>query len=80
MKREPWLAAIPGVLIALRFVLAPLIWLSVWLDSSRVWFLAGYAAAFFSDIFDGVIARRLHNDTPQMRVQTDTWIPGSWHG
>ncbi|MEM9540005.1 MAG: CDP-alcohol phosphatidyltransferase family protein [Cyanobacteria bacterium P01_E01_bin.42] len=40
--------------------------------SASHWFLIGFAIAFLSDIFDGIIARRLKISTPQLR-QADSW-------
>ena len=65
-------SALPSFLVGLRFAIAPLL---VWdaLDySTNAWFLAGYIIAVLSDIFDGIIARRLGVSTVQLR-QADSW-------
>jgi phosphatidylglycerophosphate synthase len=63
---------IPGILVALRAAIAPfLLWDAI--DGTiSVWFIIGYLVGFFSDIFDGVIARRLGVSTVQLR-QADSW-------
>ena len=66
------LSALPSFLVGLRFAIAPLL---VWdaLDhSTTAWFIAGYIIAVLSDIFDGIIARRLGVSTVQLR-QADSW-------
>ncbi|HEY9654504.1 MAG TPA: CDP-alcohol phosphatidyltransferase family protein [Crinalium sp.] len=66
------LSALPSFLVGLRFAIAPLL---VWdaLDRSiTAWFIAGYIIAVLSDIFDGIIARRLGVSTVQLR-QADSW-------
>lgn len=64
--------SLPLALVVMRLLIAPcLIWDA--LDRSlTVWFLIGFIAAFFSDIFDGMIARRLGVSTMQLR-QADSW-------
>lgn len=63
---------IPGILIFLRAAIAPfLLWDAI--DGTiSVWFIIGYLVGFFSDIFDGVIARRIGVSTAQLR-QADSW-------
>ena len=58
---------IPGILVALRAAIAPfLLWDAI--DGTiSVWFIIGYLVGFFSDIFDGVIARRIGVSTAQLR-------------
>ncbi|MBD2462826.1 CDP-alcohol phosphatidyltransferase family protein [Oscillatoria sp. FACHB-1407] len=63
---------IPAGLVMLRFAIAPLL---LWDASDRQvtgWFIAGYVIAVLSDIFDGIIARRLKVSTAQLR-QADGW-------
>lgn len=65
-------AYIPAALIALRIALGPLL---VWdaLDGTvSPWFIPGFLLAFFSDVFDGIIARRLGVSSPQLR-EADSW-------
>ena len=57
---------VPATLIAMRFLLGPVV-LWVALDCKAQhgmlyacpWFIVGFTAAFISDVFDGIIARRL---------------------
>ncbi|MEO1622786.1 MAG: CDP-alcohol phosphatidyltransferase family protein [Cyanobacteria bacterium J06632_3] len=66
------LKSIPKLLIALRFLIAAgLFWAAAHHYSGRL-FIVGYCIAITSDIFDGIIARRLGISTPQLR-QTDSW-------
>lgn len=64
--------SLPLALVVMRLLIAPcLIWDA--LDRNlTIWFLIGFIAAFFSDIFDGMIARRLGVSTMQLR-QADSW-------
>ncbi len=66
------MANIPSLLVALRFAIAPLLLLDARDGSTSFWFIVGYVTAVFSDIFDGIIARRLGVSTPQLR-QADSW-------
>lgn len=58
---------IPLALTALRALLAPVILLLALLHASGPAFGACLIAAFLSDIFDGIIARRLNVATPTLR-------------
>jgi CDP-diacylglycerol--glycerol-3-phosphate 3-phosphatidyltransferase len=63
---------VPAALVGLRFTLAPLL---LWdaLDRQTGWlFVAVYGVAVLSDIFDGIIARRLGVSTIRLR-QADSW-------
>lgn len=69
---QPMLAQIPSLLVALRCVIAPLL---VWeaLDGKTgLVFVCLYVVAVLSDIFDGVIARRLGISTANLR-SADSW-------
>ncbi len=58
---------IPLVLTSLRFFLAPvLLWLA-WAHPNRIAFGTILIAAFLSDVFDGILARRLGVATPALR-------------
>ena len=62
------LRLIPWSLVALRGVLAPAI---AWLAGTRasgLWLAAIVLIALVSDIYDGVLARRWHCDTPGIRL------------
>lgn len=66
------LESIPGILVGFRFAIAPLLLLDA-LDHTTGWeFILGYVLAVLSDIFDGIIARRLKVSTAQLR-QADSW-------
>lgn len=66
------LTAIPSILVGLRFCLAPLLLLDALNGQTTVWFITGYIVAVLSDIFDGIIARRLGVSTVKLR-QADSW-------
>jgi len=63
---------IPAALIVLRVVLGPVL---VWdaLDGSvSPWFVPAFLLAFFSDVFDGIVARRLGVSSARLR-EADSW-------
>ena len=66
------LHSIPAALVVLRFLIAPLLLFDAFSGFGRVWFMTGFAIAFLSDIFDGVIARRLGVSTASLR-RADSW-------
>lgn len=66
------LTSIPWVLVGLRLAIAPLLLLDALDGKTSSAFILGYIAAFFSDIFDGIIARKLGVSTVQLR-QADSW-------
>jgi phosphatidylglycerophosphate synthase len=59
---------VPAILVALRAVLGPAIVAACLGGASRYWLLGMLAAAFLSDIFDGVLARRLGVATERLRL------------
>ncbi len=64
---------IPFMLVGLRFAIAPLLLLDAVQDHQTRWlFLILYIIAVLSDIFDGIIARRLNVSTQKLR-QADSW-------
>lgn len=63
---------IPGILIGIRFALAPLLLLDALDRYTSLAFIIGYIIAVLSDIFDGIIARRLQVSTARLR-QADSW-------
>ncbi len=65
-------ACIPGALVAFRALVSPLLVWDAWNGTVTKWFLAGFIAAFLSDVFDGIIARRLGVSTSRLRF-ADTW-------
>ena len=58
---------IPALLVAFRFAIAPLLLLDALDGTVSSLFITGYIAAVLSDIFDGIIARRLKVSTVQLR-------------
>lgn len=66
------LAHIPSLLVGLRFAIAPLLLVDAFDHQTTGWFIIGYVIAVLSDIFDGIIARRLGVSTAQLR-QADSW-------
>jgi phosphatidylglycerophosphate synthase len=66
MTRIPWL------LVGLRFAIAPLLLLDALDGQTSGLFLLGYVLAVLSDIFDGIIARRLGVSTVSLR-KADSW-------
>ncbi|MBE9207218.1 CDP-alcohol phosphatidyltransferase family protein [Nostoc sp. LEGE 06077] len=66
------LKLIPSGLVLFRFLIAPLLLWDAWDGNTSMWFLVGFTAAFLSDIFDGIIARRLGVSNAQLR-QADSW-------
>lgn len=66
------LVQIPSILVGLRFAIAPLLLWDALDHQTGAIFMIGYGVAVVSDIFDGVIARRLGVSTAQLRV-ADSW-------
>lgn len=64
--------SIPSALVVFRFLVSPFLLWDAFDGRTSVWFIVGYVAAFFSDIFDGVIARRLGTSSASLR-QADSW-------
>jgi CDP-diacylglycerol--glycerol-3-phosphate 3-phosphatidyltransferase len=60
-------AWIPVSLTVLRALLAPVVWAAAWWHPSPVLFGTCLVVAFVSDIFDGIIARRLGVATATVR-------------
>ena len=65
-------ATIPWMLVGLRFAIAPLLLVDALDGSAGSGFLGGYIIAVLSDIFDGILARRLGVSTVAVR-QADSW-------
>ncbi|ACC82079.1 CDP-alcohol phosphatidyltransferase family protein [Nostoc punctiforme] len=63
---------IPSGLVLFRFLISPFLLLDALDGKTSIWFIVGFVAAFLSDIFDGIIARRLGVSTAQLR-QADSW-------
>jgi len=66
-ERRTLLKRLPLLLTALRAALAPLIVLLALLHPTRAAFGACLLAGFLSDVFDGILARRLGVATPRLR-------------
>lgn len=64
--------SLPAALVVLRFLISPLLLWDAIDGETSIWFISGYIIAFVSDIFDGIIARRLNVSTAQLR-QADSW-------
>ena len=63
---------IPSILVGIRLAIAPLLVLDALDNDTTIWFVVGYIIAILSDIFDGIIARRLGVSTVELR-QSDSW-------
>lgn len=66
------LVYLPAILVGLRFAIALLLLLDALDHQTGIRFVIGYVIAVLSDIFDGIIARRLGVSTAQLR-QADSW-------
>ncbi|MBN3924158.1 CDP-alcohol phosphatidyltransferase family protein [Nostoc sp. NMS4] len=66
------LTLIPSGLVLFRFLISPFLLLDALDGKTSIWFIVGFIAAFLSDIFDGIIARRLGVSNAQLR-QADSW-------
>lgn len=63
---------LPKFLVAFRLISGPLLLLDVWDGNTSFWFITIFILAFLSDIFDGVVARRLGVSNAALR-QADSW-------
>jgi phosphatidylglycerophosphate synthase len=66
------LKSLPITLVFLRFLIAPFLLWDAFDGTITSWFILGYVFAFVSDIFDGIIARKLGVSDAQLR-QADSW-------
>ena len=72
------LRLVPAGLIGIRALLGPvLFWLCV-RHAAGWWIVAGLTVALLSDIFDGVMARKLDVATERLRV-ADSWADGFFY-
>lgn len=55
-----------------RALVSPLLIWDAWDGTVTNWFLAGFVAAYLSDVFDGIITRRLGVSTSRLR-SAHTW-------
>jgi phosphatidylglycerophosphate synthase len=72
MRFQSILKSLPFALVIGRFISAPLLLWDAIDGKTSPWFLVIYIGAFLSDIFDGIIARRLQVSTAKLR-QADSW-------
>ncbi len=63
---------IPNSLVILRFLIAPFLLCDALDGKTSICFIIAFVVAFLSDIFDGVIARKLGVSNAQLR-QADSW-------
>jgi phosphatidylglycerophosphate synthase len=66
------LTSIPISLVIFRFLVAPFLLWDALDGTTSMWFMVAFVAAFLSDIFDGIIARKLSVSNAQLR-QADSW-------
>lgn len=64
--------SLPLALVVFRLLMGPILLWDAVDGTVSIWFIMGYVAGFLSDIFDGVIARRLGVSNAQLR-QADSW-------
>ncbi len=64
---------VPLSLILLRFLLGPVLLLDALDGRTGIPFVAGIVVGLLSDIFDGIVARRLGVATERLRV-ADSWV------
>jgi phosphatidylglycerophosphate synthase len=62
-----YLKFIPTALVIFRILVSPLLLWDAIDGTTNIWFIVGFVAAFLSDIFDGIIARRLGVSNAQLR-------------
>jgi CDP-diacylglycerol--glycerol-3-phosphate 3-phosphatidyltransferase len=68
---------IPSCLVAGRILLGPTLFLMATRGIAGRWLILGLTAAFLSDVFDGVLARRIGVATERLRVadsRADCWF------
>jgi len=63
---------IPSSLVLFRFLISPFLLWDALDGQVSIWFIIGFVTAFISDIFDGIIARKLGVSTAELR-QADSW-------
>jgi len=68
-----WKLTIPWSMVAFRTVLEPVVVLAAWqMARPEVWLGAMIGAAFVSDVFDGILARRWGTASAHLRVADTT--------
>lgn len=69
MGRLRWKSAIPWSMVVFRAILAPLVIAAAWrLARPEAWLGGMIAAAFISDVYDGILARRWETATSRLRI------------
>jgi phosphatidylglycerophosphate synthase len=63
---------LPLFLVITRFIISPFLLWDAIDGQTSVWFIVAFIYTFVSDIFDGIIARRLGVSTAKLR-QADSW-------
>jgi CDP-diacylglycerol--glycerol-3-phosphate 3-phosphatidyltransferase len=66
---------LPPGLITFRFLLGPILLIDAFAGHTGILFGISLIAALMSDIFDGVIARRIGTATARLR-ELDSWVDG----
>ncbi len=66
---------LPSCLVAVRVSLGPLLYLMTVRGVAGAWLVLGLSAAFLSDVFEGILARRIGVATERLRV-ADSWADG----
>lgn len=79
MTRSVTVSFLPTLLVMLRFAIAPFLLWDALDGHVGLPFLTAYVIAVLSDIFDGVIARRLGVSTAALR-QADSWADRGLYG
>jgi phosphatidylglycerophosphate synthase len=69
---------LPWSLIAVRVLIGPLLYLVAASHGARIWLVCGVTVAFLSDVFDGILARRLRVVSERLRV-ADSWTDGFYY-
>lgn len=73
------LAWLPTTLVLTRLLLGPVLLLLALVRAPNLWFVLPLVLGFLSDIFDGVVARRLGVATERLRV-ADSWADAAYYG
>ncbi|MBU2714491.1 CDP-alcohol phosphatidyltransferase family protein, partial [Zooshikella harenae] len=63
---------VPISFIYFRFLLGPALLIGAFYDINDYWYVIGVSLGFLSDLFDGIIARRLGVSTDKLR-SLDSW-------
>jgi CDP-diacylglycerol--glycerol-3-phosphate 3-phosphatidyltransferase len=75
--KKPLLKCVPATLVAVRVALGPILLAFCAERANGLWIVSILATAMLSDVFDGVIARRLRIATTQLRIAdsyADAWF------